>query len=139
MKPAPPVTRTLTLIWPSLRAYGREKAQNGAVEAIGMLEEEAVATRQHGEPGAWNPPGQRLGERRGREDVVPANQDQGRHAEGRQAFHPGAVPRRDALGLTLDGLRLRLVRVRHRALEGRLHVLRGGEEVRRQKPRVDAG
>src|SRR4029450_10985069 len=99
MKPAPPVTRTLMLIWASLRADRREKPQEGAVEEIGVLEEKAVAARQHGELGAWNLPGQRLGERRGREDVVLADHDQRRHAQRRQALHPGAVPGRDALGL----------------------------------------
>src|SRR4030095_7336686 len=65
MTPAPPVTRTLMLIWASLRADRREKPQEGAVEEIGVLEEKAVAARQHGELGAGNLRGQHLVEGRG--------------------------------------------------------------------------
>src|SRR5512132_279255 len=128
MKPAPPVTRTLNGR-ASLRADGREKTQQGAVEEVGVLDEEAVSTGQHREPGPRYPPGQRLGEGRRREDVVLADQDQGRHPDPGDPRHTGAVPRRDALALTLDRLRLRLVRIGHGALKGRLDVLLVREEL----------
>src|SRR3990172_2289369 len=58
-----------------------------------------------------------------RQDVVLADEHERRHADRRQALRPRAVPGEDAAALPLDRLRLGLVRIRDRTLEGDLDVL----------------
>ncbi len=96
-----------------------------------------MAARQDDEPRAANARGEVLREGRGRQDVVPADHDEGRGADRGEPLRTRPVPGQDPARLPLDRLRLGLVRVGHGALERGLDVLLLREELGREDPRVE--